>query len=995
LHDFERVKEAIDLVRLIEHETGLKMGRHFLEECPFHDCKGHDCFAIKQDEQFFHCFQCGRGGDVFTFLTEYHGIEKPEALRRAAEFAGITLTSGEKKKRRLTKKDRIFLDAAEYYHQQFRENGGRQYFIEQRRHSEEVLRRMKVGFSDGRLVRHLLEKGYTKDEILESGLAREKDGSLVDFFSPGLAIFPHFHDGKVLHITMKDPRKEKKYQLPSKARAKDWVFYNQSALYRYKELIVVEGENDLLSVMGAGVSHVVGLIGQVSKEQIKALQKHMKGKHLYLWLDKDEGGIKQTRQISEALKGQDYNLRIIIHPGEAKDPDDFIKGIPEKDRRKTIRALQEEALTPVAWEIELISEIDDLENKLKALKSREVFRAVAEMVESEKLVYIEKLKALGLTEKAVLEEIDLSRELLQTIKLYFASLDNKRDADPNVIASMIFKYFNDHGRFFFDRMDNVYLLYQHRILTVGNNRPFNALMKKTTTLLPTKEPGRSVWESLASEAYNNGRQIDLASWIHTDRNTDTIYVNLNSPNSMILKISAKGIEEIPNGLNKDGILLKSSRKILPMNFLPDCDMAEGLRFLKELIFDNLTCEPEQRYLIICWLMSAFLLDFAPYMALMKFSGASSSGKTTAARLLSLLIYGSDHLGDPSAAAAFAVASQNPLLVIDNLEHDDFTKSILKFLLLSATKGGKEKRTAGTESETTEEQPKALVLITAIEPFTKPELINRTYDIDFRFRFKSDDFVEDEVIREIIKRRDLMLSAIIKFLQSEVLPNLQERKDYINILKKEYRNHSKNRTDEFLSLLMVMLNRLLDYIPYYDEDHALHGVETGETEIRKRWIEYQDAKAKDTEVTSNNILKLLDGLVREYLIKMKDSKLEPEPHSEHDEPVFVYTHPEYMIEMIKTQPKIEEDENGEPYTITYVEFVATSGEITQAFDRFCRNNGLRNPYEKASVFSARLKNDLHLLKKGGWELVTKSGLNGPYWKIIRGTRYMKFRKTIAK
>ncbi|NOZ67990.1 MAG: toprim domain-containing protein [Deferribacteres bacterium] len=992
MNDFERVKDAIDLLNLIEAETGLKMKGHHLEECPF--CGGHDCFSIKPDEQFFKCFQCDRSGDVYTFLTEYKGIEIPEALRQAAEFARINLTFSEKKKRRLTKKDRIFLDAAEYYHQQLHANGGSKYFVEQRKHSKEALSRMKVGWSNGQLSRWLLEKGYTREEILESGLAREKDGSLVDFFSPGLAIFPHFHDGKVLHITMKDPKKEKRYQLPSKVRAKDWVFYNQSALYRYKELIIVEGENDLLSVMGAGVSHVVGLIGQVSKDQIKALQKHMKGRHLYLWLDKDEGGIKQTRQICEALRGHDYNLRVVVHPGEAKDPDEFIKSLPEKDRRKTIRMLQEEALMPVAWEIALISRVDGFENRLKALKSRGVFRAVAEMVESEKLIYIEKLKALGLTEKAILEEIDLSRELLQTIKTYFASLDNKRDADPNVIASMIFKYFNEHGRFFFDKMDNVYLLYQHRIYTVGNNRPFNALMKKTTILLPTKEPGRSVWESLASDAYNNGRQIDLASWIHTDRNTDTIYVNLNSPNNMILKISAKGIEEIPNGLNKDGILLKSSRKILPVNFLPDSDMAEGLRFLKELVFDNLTCEPEQRYLIICWLMSAFLLDFTPYMALMKFSGASSSGKTTAARLLSLLIYGSDHLGDPSAAAAYAVASQNPLLIIDNLEHDDFTKSILKFLLLSATKGGKEKRTAGTESETTEEQPKALVLITAIEPFTKPELINRTYDIDFRFRFKSDDFVEDEVIREIIKRRDLMLSAIIKFLHGEVLPNLRERKDYINILKKEYRNHSKNRTDEFLSLLMVMLNRLLNYIPYYDEDHSLHGVETGEKEIRKRWIEYQDAKAKDTEVTSNNILKLLDGLVREYLIKMKDSKLEPEPHSSHADPVFVYIHPEYMLEVVKTQPQVEEDENGEPYTITYVEFIATSSEICQAFDRFCRNNGLRNPYEKASVFSARLSNDKHLLRKGGWEIISAPGKE-PYFKIIKGQRYWKFRKTIAK
>jgi DNA primase len=75
-------------------------------------------------------------------------------------------------------------------------------------------------------------------------------------------------------------------------------------------------------------------------------------------------------------------------------------------------------------------------------------------------------------------------------------------------------------------------------------------------------------------------------------------------------------------------------------------------------------------------------------------------------------------------------------------------------------------------------------------------------------------------------------------------------------------------------------------------------------------------------------------------------------------------------------------------------VATPKEIVYAFDRFCKNNGLRNPYSNASIFGERLKNDRHLLEKTGWELVSRKNVE-PYWKIINGVRFWKFRKTIVR
>ncbi len=1008
--DFEHIKERLDLLRVIAQETGLKMKGHHLEECPF--CQGHKCFSIK--DQHYKCFQCGAAGDLFTFLETFNRIDKSEALKKAAKLAGIELKAGKKPKDNsgvnLTIKETIFIEAARHYHDNISDNGGRSYLIEKRGHKENVLDTMQVGWSLGDLVEHLRSKGFTDDQIKASGLGREKeiDGkpSLLDFFKKGLAIFPHYDKEKVLHFTMKDPQKKLAYQLPNEVRMKEWRFYNQGALSKFNEVMVVEGENDLLSVLDCDVQNVIGLIGQPADYQIKGLKTYCASKHIYLWLDNDAGGKGFIRKICTELN-RSNNIRVVVYNEDFKDPDDYLKSLLEGVRKMEIKRLQAEAVDFISWEIAEISKLNTLELRLKALKDRKVFSAVADMVEAEKLVYVEKLVALGFSKEAIEEQIEVNQDLRRELAVYFEKVP-KKDADPNTVASIIYKHLSQNGRFFHDRMSDVYLLYQHHIYQIGNNRPFNALMKKASSLLPTKEPGRSVWESLASEAYNAGRQIDLASWIYTDRNTDTVYINLNSPNSMILKVSKEDVSETPNGLNKEGILLKSSKKILPINFLPDADVHEGMAVLKELIFDNLTCEKEQKYLILCWMMSAFLLDFAPYMGLMKFSGPTSSGKTTAAKLISILIYGNEHLGDPSAAAAYAVSAQNPLLIIDNLEHDDFTKSILKFLLLSATKGGKEKRTQGTDSDTIQEMPKALVLITAIEPFVKAELINRTYDIDFSKDNKSEAFIEDEATRALIKNRDLIMSAILKFLQKDILANLQQRKDFITILKKEHKGHSKNRTDEFLATLMLMLERLLKYIPYYGPDDFLYGTETGEKEIRTAWITYQDAKARDTERSSNTIIKLLDGLVREYVGKMKGLDLVPGPHPHrnysdvsasdkelYDEDVYKWTHPEYGIEIIKTRAEtIKDEQTGEEYLRAFFEFMATSGDIVLALDRFCKNNGIKNPYDKASVFVSRLRNDRDLLRRSGWELLERPGFE-PYWTRREGQRYWKFRKVIIR
>ncbi|MGD9732940.1 MAG: CHC2 zinc finger domain-containing protein [Desulfamplus sp.] len=983
MNDFIKIKQETSLKEIISLETGLQMGKHHLEHCPF--CNGHDCFSINKDGQSYKCFQCPAQGDIFDFYQQFYGLNNYEALHKAAEHSGITLkTKQNNQTPALNTSDKINQAAVDYYHSHIKHNGALNYLIEKRGHKQLTLDYMQVGWSDGKLHSHLSKLGFKKEDILKSGLVKEKEGRLYDFFSSGLIVFPHIVNGKVMHYSIKDPKGKASYQLPSSNRDKKWRFYNQDAFNRYNELILVEGENDTLSVIDAGIKYVIGIIGQISEEQIKTLAAFKK-KRFYLWMDNDfddnnpfTKGFGYIRKICQTIT--DIDIKIILYSG-CKDPDEYIQQY-QGDCRSAILKLKDNAVNYLTWEILQAGTNETLERKLKHLKKFEIFSKISLFPEIERQIYIEKIEDLGFTYNAVKAQLDTDGGLKKRIALYMEGLQNKRDADPNTIADIIHNYFNDNGRFFRDKWDKVWLLYNYKIYDVGSNRPFNALLKRLTKLLPTKEPGRSTWESLASEAYNSSREIELGGWIFTERISKSIYLNLNSSNNTLIKIGVSKIEEIPNGINADHVLLKSSPKIAPFKYIPDADIHDSLSWFKKLIFDNLTCELEQRYFIICWLISSFLADFSPHVSpLLKAEGATASGKTTGARLLEYLLYGTDHLGEISVAGAYAEAAQSPLLIIDNLEYQDIKNEMLKFLLLCATRGSKTKRKSGTESEVTQEKPKALIMLTAIEPFTKSELINRTFTILFEKRFQSDSFIEDEVTGLIIEKRNLIISGLIKLVQ-EILRDLSSRTDYITILNKMFKGHSKERTNPYIALMMLILEKLL---VHWEE-------QPNEEDIYTSWITYQNTLAREYEVTSNSILSMLNGLMREYRLAMSQEDMQNNYTFFDYElgQVSQYQHPEYGLTVLvsKAEPLKEEPS----HTVRYVQMDFTSNDIVYAFARFCKNNGLKNPYPSGSVFGARLANDRKILQQGNWELITKDKDN-PYIKTIRGNRYFRLRHTM--
>jgi DNA primase len=289
---------------------------------------------------------------------------------------------------------------------------------------------------------------------------------------------------------------------------------------------------------------------------------------------------------------------------------------------------------------------------------------------------------------------------------------------------------------------------------------------------------------------------------------ETVYFNLNNTDHEIAKITPEGVEILKNGGNADGIILDGSRKLAPIRFLPDADPAEADRLLVDLLLNNLTCAPGDRVLILSWLSCFLLIDFAGTRPMTRFEGPAGSGKTTASKLISALLYGEPQQKKSTDAANYTDGSQNPLIVLDNIEVKQMTEDLTTFILTSITGIAKEKRKSGTDTETVIERTKCLLNTTGIEPLggELAEILSRSFIIRFDMDEQASDcFLEAKILAALREHRDLIVSSLMKrtsHLLAMLRAGAQEK--VMRLLHRSLGNHSKRRCNDYLSLMYLMM-----------------------------------------------------------------------------------------------------------------------------------------------------------------------------------------------
>lgn len=993
---FQDVKSRADLVEYIAQASNTKPkpsgSSIFFNPAP---CCGHnDCFYVfGPDKDAFNCRSCDdQGGDIFTYAEKIQGMSKGEALRAVAEWAGVALPELKKpgaasEKPKPENRLQMVLEASiAHYQSVLAEQADMMAWLTQekpagRGHKPSTLKTMEVGCSDGKLAEALGKHGFTLDEVKAAGLyveSKKTPGEWRDFFVPGLVIFPHrLPSGEVAHFTLKDPKKKLDYQLRGEHRLDGFLFGNQKAI-RAETVICIEGENDLASFFDAGVKNALASLGQLSDAQMAWLDAQASGKTIITWFDYDTkwgdngqppAGWKYTRKVYQRLL-RNTSCKVLVasglmEPGE--DPDDWIQKDLES-APKRIQAALKKAMNPLLWELRVMpADVrGDADACLRYLTEIDFFEYLSLLPELQRDAVIVEMQKLGFSRDAVMSGVKESYGLKDQLTALLDSFNGsvKSTNYKRTAAVAVWDYFRQRGRFFV-RGDRLCLFYKHMIYTIGDNDAWNALLHREAHLNPKQEEVPFVIAELKALTFSRGDRVDELGWISlfSDALGPVLYLNLKDPANRIMKITHDGVDISENGTNPHNALLEPSGQMQPFHYDADVNVAAAMHEFRDSILDNLSCEPAQRYLVLAWGLSCFLMPFATSHALMKFEGMSESGKTTAIRLLSMVIFGQDMVGESSSAADYSMAATEPLIIKDNLETDNMTKMGLQFLLQVATGGNKIKREQGTQNKVGLEKMNCLVAITAIEPFVKPELINRTLILDFSKKYQRSDFVDSATIHTLKTKRDEMLSAWLLVMSDKVISSLEERGKIIQYIREHHKGFSKSRMTEFIALLVLIARALLRYMPLSNELRLDAGDRPPEYVLLDAWVKYQNEHSRAIEQGTNMVLQLLDGLRRVYLIVYSRNDAELMAGNGHYGVNQVRIWCDLMGMHVWREELVSEVDPLKKRQTFY--FDAGTADLLAMLNKYGREYGVKVPFGSARQLGVRVTNEGETLIRAGW------------------------------
>ena len=338
----EEVRRRNDIVDVISSYLKLKKtGSNYMGLCPFHNEKSPS-FSVSQSKQMYHCFGCGVGGNVFTFIMEYENYTFVEAVKYLAERAGIKLPETE-----LSKEDREKADirakllemnkiSANYFYYQLKSEQGKtayDYLIN-RQIKEETILKFGLGYSNkysDDLYQFLKKQGYDDRFLKESGLVtmEEKKGAHDKFWNR--VMFPIMDannrvigfGGRVMGDGMPKYLNSPETKIFDKSR--NLYGLNFARQSRKRNIIICEGYMDVISLHQAGFNNAVASLGTAfTGLQANLLKRYTD--EVLLSYDSDEAGIKATLRAIPILKEASLSAKIIsMKP--YKDPDEFIKAL--------------------------------------------------------------------------------------------------------------------------------------------------------------------------------------------------------------------------------------------------------------------------------------------------------------------------------------------------------------------------------------------------------------------------------------------------------------------------------------------------------------------------------------------------------------------------------------------------------------------------------------------------------------------------------------------
>ena len=412
------IRQANDIVDVISQYVHLKRsGRNYFGLCPFHNEKSPS-FSVSPDKQIFHCFGCGVGGNVITFVSQIEGLNFVETVQMLAERANIQLptlqNNGDTQREIL--KDKVYKVnefTAEYYHQNLYKPQAKmaQEYVKKRQLTNETLKSFRIGFSGkfDELYQELKKQGFQEQEILESGLVNKNErGQYIDRYRNRL-MFPICDArGRVIAFggRVLDDSKPKYINSPENvvySKGRHLFGLNVAKKGDTKKLLIVEGYMDVISLHQRGITNVVAPLGTALTEQQGWLLRK-NSEQIILSFDSDDAGIKAKLRAIDILQNMGCDLRVIQLEG-AKDPDEYIL----KYGNMRFQNVIDKAFSVVEFKVKILKKELDLDNtndKIKFLN--EIAKLISKVDNTmEREVYIEKIaKEYDISKEAIYAEVN-------------------------------------------------------------------------------------------------------------------------------------------------------------------------------------------------------------------------------------------------------------------------------------------------------------------------------------------------------------------------------------------------------------------------------------------------------------------------------------------------------------------------------------------------------------------------------------------------------------
>lgn len=411
----EKVRSSSDILEVVsQYITLKKAGSNYTGLCPFHNEKTPS-FTVSPSKQFYHCFGCGEGGDVISFIMKEERLSFPEAVKFLADRAGIIIEEKDDLKSRKIreKKELIYKvnkDAAIYFYNNLKKNKSALSYLNKRRIDYKTINKFGIGFAENSwdsLYKHLNTCGYSEEDLECAGLIikRKNSSGYYDRFRNRI-IFPIINTNrKVLafggrSIDSKMPKYLNSPETP--------VFYKGNNLYglnvvnkKLNKIVLVEGYMDVISLYNNDINYCVASLGTaLTPNQAKLLKSFHE--EVFICYDSDEAGLKAASRAIDILKDEGINGKVILLP-TGQDPDDFIK----KNGKERFEQLFKDSLNYIDFKMHFVKrkyKLNDPEDNINFTKEMvELLKTVDSPIERD--VFLDKIaKETNISKEAISKE---------------------------------------------------------------------------------------------------------------------------------------------------------------------------------------------------------------------------------------------------------------------------------------------------------------------------------------------------------------------------------------------------------------------------------------------------------------------------------------------------------------------------------------------------------------------------------------------------------------